>query len=71
MKVYLITPEYCDYDEYDGLVVTAENKEEALALIEENNKYNMEFFKKRQGHISIQEIDLTKKQIILTSFNAG
>lgn len=71
MKVYLITPEYYDYDDYDGLVVTAENEEEVFAIIKGNNEFNNEFFKVRQGHISIQEIDLTKKQIVLTSFNAG
>ena len=70
MNVYLVYPEHCDYDEFDGIVVTAENKDRALEMISKGY-IGESYFKEHQGEIYIKEIDLTKEQVILESFNAG
>lgn len=70
MKVYYIYPDKYDYDEFDGIVVVAENEDRALAMIE-NGYFRKSYFKDRQGKIHIEEVDLTKEYIVMTSFNAG
>lgn len=78
-KIYLVTAEEYDYDQYDSVVVLANNKQEAIELCKgkdyETNKYSIAFdgyFVKNQGKITIKEIDLNANaQVILASFNAG
>lgn len=67
LKLYLCTPETCGWDEFDGFVVLAKNKSEALELVTD---IHTECFE-HQGYITIEEVDMNKKGIILGSFNAG
>jgi hypothetical protein len=70
MKVYLVYADDWDYDDYDSIVVVAENEDNALAMAN-SGYFNDSFFKKHQGEIHVKEVDLTTEHIVLTSFNAG
>lgn len=77
-KVYLVTVEEYGYDEFDSMVVIANDEQEAINLCKCEDYENVEDswladgFVKTQGKIIATEIDLTKNsQIILKSFNAG
>lgn len=75
-KIYLVSvEEYC-YDEYDSMVVIADNEQEAIEMCKAND-YNgdegWEGFIESQGKIVAKEINLNTNtsKIILQSFNAG
>ena len=75
-KIYLVTVEEYDYDEYDSMVVIANNEQEAIEMCKAedyNSTWGCDGFVKKQGKITAKEIDLNtnNSQIILTSFNAG
>lgn len=70
MKVYIAYVNKYDYDDYDGIVIVAENENRALEMVN-NGHYGRCYFKERQGKIHIKEVDLTKEYIVLESFNAG
>ena len=77
-KVYLVTVEEYGYDEYDSMVVIANNEQEAIDLCKSEDYETAKTswlsvgFVKAQGKITATEIDLTKdSQVILKSFNAG
>lgn len=77
-KIYLVTVEKCGYDQYDSVVVIADNEQEAIDLCK-GSDYDTAiwfsddgYFLKSQGKITAKEIDLNSKtQVILSSFNAG
>lgn len=64
MKIYTVYASTWDYDEYDAFVVVAENAARAIALVEKE-------FNCRQKPLEAIEVNLTKEDIILGSFNAG
>jgi hypothetical protein len=66
MKVYTVWPDRYDYDQYDCIVVIAENEKRALEIAQ-NNKY----FHSNQGYIHVDEEDMTQERVICESFNAG
>lgn len=74
MKIYKVTAEYYDYDEYDSFIVWANNQEEALFLAQcEADKY---FEEDAGGNFSfgahVEEIiEPQQPCILLGSFNAG
>lgn len=70
MKVYRVYVDDWDYDEFDAVVVVAENEDKALAMVE-NGHYDRCYFKKWQGEIHVEEVDLTYEHVVLESFNAG
>lgn len=70
MKVYRVYVDDWDYDEFDAVVVVAENEDKALAMVE-NGYHGGSYFKKWQGEIHVEEVDLTYEHIVLESFNAG
>ena len=70
MKVYLVYADDYDYDDYDALVVVAENEDNALKIVH-SGYFNGSYFKKHQGEVYIKEVDLTTEHIVLESFNAG
>ena len=77
-KIYLVEVEECGYDEYDSMIVIANNEQEAIDLCKSEDYETAESgwlsdgFIKAQGKITATEIDLTKdSQVILKSFNAG
>lgn len=71
MKVYLVYPDYFDYDQFDGLVVVAENKDKALTVVNNGGWFGNGYFKENQGEIHIKEVDLATEHVVLESFNAG
>lgn len=84
MKLFKITPESGDYDQFDGCVVVAESKEEIEKMINvdecgtrhivfNNDETGEEevWFNRGQGDLRIEEIGLDKSGLILASFNAG
>lgn len=70
MKVFCVYPDDYGYDDFNGIVVVAENKDKALALVESGH-YGWSYFKVQQGEIHIDEVDLSTEQIVLESFFAG
>ncbi len=74
MKCYLVSVENCGWDEYDGVVVAAESEEAVRDMFIYREGYvkigeDGPMFLNSQGEISIKEV--TKKGIVLASFNAG
>lgn len=83
MKVYRVSADFVDYDEYDAAIILADTPEEALAMFTCENffgddedpamtldgEYDHVTFYKHQGEIKIEEV--TKKGLALSSFNAG
>lgn len=67
MKVFCVYPDDYGYDDFNGIVVVAENKDKALALVESGH-YGWSYFKVQQGEIHIDEVDLSTEQIVLESF---
>lgn len=65
-KLYLATREICDYDEFDGFVVTAESIDEAKELIK-SELYGDDYL----DEFELKEVDINKKEVLLGSFNAG
>ena len=70
MKIYYVYVEDWNYDDYDAIVVVAENEDRALEIAN-SNCYNHCYFKEHQGEIRVEEVDLTKEHVVLESFNAG
>ena len=64
MKVFLVEPEHCGYDEYDSFVVVEENSKKAIGQVKEE-------FNESQGTITASEIDLSKADVILGSYRPG
>ena len=70
MKVYVAYPEDFTWDDFNGLVIVAENEDRALEIVK-NGYYGCCYFKEHQGEIYIEEVDLTEECIVLESFHAG
>jgi hypothetical protein len=70
MKVYRVWADKFDYDDYDAVVVVAENEDRALEIVNCAH-YGKSYFKEWQGKIHIEEVDLTKEYVVIESFNAG
>ena len=83
MKCFLVYVKEWSYDTYDGVVVLADSKEEVRSMMktERENSFcdrtittigndpHPPYFYECQGEIIIEEI--TKKGVVLASFNAG
>lgn len=82
MKVYRVSVNSVDYDEYDAAIILADNPAEALAMFTCDNygddddpvmtldgEYDHVVFYRHQGSIEIEEV--TEKGLALSSFNAG
>ena len=70
MKVYLVYPDDFGYDQFDGLVVVAENEDRVLSIVNNGGLFHGGYFQKNQGEIHIEEVDLTTEHVVLESFNA-
>ena len=82
MKVFKVSAESFGYDEYDSCIVVAESEDAVRKMIKEEVRLGRVAcllrgdrvscrFESDQGKISIEEIDLTKQDVILASYNAG
>ena len=70
-KIFIVKPERVDWDQYDGVVVLAENEEEAIVL-GQRYFYTSEDDYTDQGRVSAEEVDLNgSSEVIFTSYNAG
>lgn len=65
-KIYLVESETYAWDEFDSVVIVADNEEEALSIAIDKH-----FFNESQGAITATEVDLTESGVVLSSFNAG
>lgn len=71
MKLYLVTANHCDYDEYDSFVVWAKYPEEAEQLAVRKSGYSFRESNFLKGCV-VTEIKKPKESgIVLGSFNAG
>ena len=70
MKVYIVYPDRYGYDQYDGVVIVAENEMQVLEMLKDP-PYKDTYFESSQGEIHIEEVDLTKPSVVLDSYNAG
>lgn len=75
MKVYKLWVDKTDYDEYDSVVVVAGDENEAIEIVQNATGtlgWGIRgYFNESQGEIHIEEIDSTKKGVVLASYNAG
>jgi hypothetical protein len=71
MKLYYVYADDYDYDDFDSVVVVAENEDRALEMINNGGWSGEGYFREHQGEIHIEEVDLTVEHIVLESFNAG
>lgn len=82
MKVFKVSAESFGYDEYDSCIVVAESKDAVRKMIKEEVRLGRVtrllrgdrtscMFDSGQGKIVIEEVDLTKQDVILASYNAG
>lgn len=76
MKCYMVYVDRYDYDEYDACIVLADSEEEVRSMFKREKTYDgyitkMKgvYFDDHQGEIHIKEV--TKKGLVLASFNAG
>lgn len=70
MKVYRVYVDKYWWDEYDAIVVVAENADNALVVMQ-SGCYGHGYFNEHQGEVHVEEVDLTTEHIVLESFNAG
>ena len=73
MKVYKVIANNCSYDEFDSIAILAESEERALEIanMKHEDNYNYRYFESHQYPLKVEKVDMTKEQIILSSFNAG
>ena len=63
-KLFSVYSEECDYDQYDEVIVIADNENEALEI-------GKDFFEDDQGEIKTKEIELNESGVVSTSYKAG
>ena len=71
MKIYLIKFNHCDYDQYDGFVVIAQNRNLAIQVLSsEEYKDNVDW---EAGYTikSIKPSEYKDTTMLLDSFHAG
>lgn len=81
MNIYIVKAAKCDYDEFESVVVLADNKEQAIeiaARAEEKIEFKDgsaevlgAYFREDQYPLVATEVDLNEEGIIHESFNAG
>lgn len=70
MKVYHVWADRYEYDDYDAIVVVAENEDDAL-FIAKNWNCGKSYFREWQGKIHVEEVTLTARHVVVESYNAG
>lgn len=63
-KLFSVYSEECDYDQYDEVIVIADDENKALEI-------GKDFFEDDQGEIKTKEIELNESGVVSTSYNAG
>lgn len=71
-KLFLVKAETTDYDEYEGLVILADNIQEAREIVCKGH-YGDTYFFDDQGEITFTEINLNEAAsgVVLESFING
>ena len=81
MNIYIVEADNFWYDDYDSIVVVAENEERAIEIVT-NKERTLElndgrvvnlgaYFRKDQYPLVATKVDLNEEAIIHESFNAG
>lgn len=71
-KVYKISFNKNDYDQFDAFIVLAENEEEVISIVEKEHPKRDWADVDWDGGFKIEEVDFEcESQILLGSFNAG
>lgn len=65
MKVFKVWTDNFDYDEYDAVVVVADNADTAKHMAVS------QYLHKWQEPIYVEKVDTEALHVVLTSFNAG
>ena len=81
MNIYIVEATNVEYDDYDSIVVVAENEERAIKIatnkertleLNDGRVVNLSaYFRENQHPLTAKKIDLNKEDIIHASFNAG
>ena len=71
-KLFLVKAETTDWDEYEGLVILADNIQEAREIISKG-RYGDNYFNDDQGEITYTEISLNEAAsgVVLESYIVG
>ena len=71
-KLFLVKAETTNWDEYEGLVILADNIQEAREIVSKNC-YGENYFNDDQGEITFTEINLNEAAsgVVLESFING
>lgn len=69
LKLYKVEAEEWNWDQYDSIVVLAENEEDAIEI--GKGWFDGEDALNPQGEITAELVDMTKRGVILSSYNAG
>lgn len=71
-KLFLLKAEFTDYDEYNGIVIVADNIQEVKEIVNKGC-YGDNYFNDDQGEITYTEIDLNEATsgVVLDSYLAG
>lgn len=71
-KLFLVKAETTDWDEYEGLVILADNIQEAREIVSKGH-YGDNYFLDDQGEITFTEINLNEAAsgVVLESFING
>ena len=71
MKIYKITFNKCDYDQYDGFVVRAKDQDDVIEILRKEHEDMWRQIPWREGY-AIKEVDEAgEPEIIIGSYNAG
>lgn len=76
MKVFKVTAEDYNWDEYVSVVIVAESPEEAIKIATTENSNirtyaETGFVQSGQGKFTVEEVDLDTKGVILAHYHAG
>ena len=71
MKIYKITFNNFDYDQYDSFIISAKTKQEAIAVIKKEHPEKRYSDVDWKHGYTIEEVKNKNTEIILGSFNAG
>jgi len=71
-KVYIITFNEVDYDEYDSFAVLAENKKDVVDIVKFRHSKDRFSEVNWKGGYTIEEVKMDRaSRILLSSYNAG
>jgi len=71
LKIYhVMRNDGADYDEYDAAIVVAQDREDAIQMLKDKHGTGI-YCTWGSYDVSVIELDINTRQIVLESFNAG